>query len=470
MKFPVDFQANILKPHGRNFAAYLMIRFKNQSDNDPDWQNNIRAWLSKLAKDEYITSHKQQCQDTKQFKQDSDYQAFVVSIAISNTGFSRMGIDAPLSIKDGPFLNGMNRPQRILKLHDYDRKAIEQLYRIADTQHIGIDAVLSIAHNDLETLQEEVKRVKGESAFQKAVYHCFEEYGFLKKSKNAGELAIGPLGFSDGHSNAGDFKDAWEIAAVKEETADNQPEPSYGSFLAFRKMEVNMGYFEYLQQSLVKKIRESEHYQPDPNLDEKKEMERVQGFAAAQMAGRYNNGLPLILDSKPRAYKEWIDQGKAGKIPKDPAFNYGGKNDLRCPVHAHLRAINPRKKNKSSAPIIRRSLNFCSPEEYKKNNFKENNTIINVDIKGILFVSYQKSLSENFEPLFDNIRNHKDALAYRQRETDPIPQRDFSVNWGEPHKISQNIDGTELTSFKGGQYFYAPSLTFLTNLKKPPLA
>ncbi|NES82159.1 MAG: hypothetical protein F6K10_12590 [Moorea sp. SIO2B7] len=199
-------------------------------------------------------------------------------------------------------------------------------------------------------------------------------------------------------------------------------------------------------------------------------------------------------------------------------FNYGTGNDFhnnsdfKCPFHTHIRKMNPRGIEKgdivaagpyTNGPaaqrklrIVRRGVTYGLPNNKQKSllspstkgkleGYKE--LCKNLDIcfkegeEGILFLSFQSSIKNQFfvlqeyanlQNLGPNNRQEKSDIELVDIGLDPIigqgkdktiSQR-WSKEWNKEEQLDFHFSGYVIP--RGGEYFFAPSLSFLRSLKE----
>lgn len=407
-----DIQANILKGHGRKHAGLVFFSFKQGAA-----IHRKRELLVLFGRHE-VTSYHKQLLDTQMFKDGfTEGDCFVKCLYISRKGFTDLKVDPPLNTRDKSFEVGMNSASHTLKLGDYNTKR--------DPYLAGLDGLVLVAHSSKEQVKKEVARMRAIYLDPIANSHC--QYAEVETDENG--FFKDHFGYSDGMSTPRDESVLAEYALVKE--TGNY---SYGSFVAFRKIEQDLKHFEYMLYDLEVKLG--------------KRPKRGREYYMALLMGRFPNGTPLTRFSEERPVEKWIEND----------FDYEEDQEgSKCPLQAHIRMANPRGKDGNSPPkIVRRSMRYEDD-----------------DSKGLCFLSYQSSIDNNFVPLFKNMGvnngSKKDVITYR-----PLKQSDFlkfeasySINYGRPSDgfITQLIGGNYLTTFRGGEYFYAPSIPFLKDLE-----
>jgi Dyp-type peroxidase family len=219
-----------------------------------------------------------------------------------------------------------------------------------------------------------------------------------------------------------------EIALVRElypgvENSDSE----FGSYLAFVKIEQNVEVFEEKARELACSVFETNNPSSTQCDD-----------AKALIIGRKQNGKPLV-----------------GGTNGDNDFNESDDRDGKeWPFASHTRKMNPRQSEQSHRQIVRRG---CSYEE-------EGGTRV-----GILFQCFQASLQQQFEFLFRRWANFGSQPA-KGCGVDPLvgfdPQHRPQV-WPGAH-VPVEISG--LTTIRGGEYFYFPSIPSLKHLHKGDIA
>jgi len=204
--------------------------------------------------------------------------------------------------------------------------------------------------------------------------------------------------------------------ALIEEPYPGGDKPEYGSYLALLKIEQHIGEFTKAAQEFTSQLGLTS----DP-----------QCVAAKQLIiGRKINGQSLI----PGAGLNDFDATASGDV---------------WPYACHSRKMNPRTDEAKARRIVRRS---CL--------YKEEDRV------GVLFQSFQSSFREQFEFLFSNWANNPDQ-PHKSCGVDPLVGYDPSGSqqqWpnGKGGKVSVAIRG--LTTVRGGEYFYFPSIPSLQHL------
>jgi Dyp-type peroxidase family len=273
----------------------------------------------------------------------------------------------------------------------------------------------------------------------------------LSEGKGSGKgQPIEHFGYVDGRSQPlflkGDIDkeqggiDRWDPTAplslvlVPDPFAD--VEDSYGSYFVFRKLEQDVPAFN----EDVVALADTLDVPPD--------------LAGALAVGRFKDGTPVTLQR--------MDGLRDVNNFEYEHMDSGGH---RCPAHAHIRKVNPRGttpltslEDERKRRIVRRGIPYGERED------------VGTSPVGLLFMCYQSNIKEQFEFIqrtwADN-PNFPDHLVVAGTGDDPIIGQDTDANagqdwpkhWGESGRDSFNFGG--YVKLRGGEYFFAPSITFL---------
>jgi deferrochelatase/peroxidase EfeB len=189
-------------------------------------------------------------------------------------------------------------------------------------------------------------------------------------------------------------------------------------------------------------------------------------LAEAYIMGRFRDGTPVATSSSPQGYQKTPDDDFSYR--KKLIGNDGSRLDdtqaLRCPFGAHARKANPREDAQQRL-IARRGVLY---EDTRGNG----STIGH----GMLFMSFQSSLANQFEYI---IKNWINSVNYGQQMTgvDLLAgvgiNREYSrwyfpVRWNnDDPEAKVKLTGRELPAclrYLEGDYFFAPSISFLQGL------
>lgn len=431
-KLPLaDIQANILLAHGREHSWYLFIRFRGSDA-------SVRNWISDFAEDSRIgvTSTRQQLENRKARQADKKEKKAVLydgglltCFFLSNLGYRYLGFENERMPADDSFQKGMRNGAVNAALQDppsgyWERnyqRPIHAMIMLADDHEARLEARLEEIERRLWTSgagsilfmeKGEKLRVNG---------HPVEHFGYRDG------IAQPRLWGEDGQL----LKNRWRIALVEEGNG------RYGSYLVFRKLEQNVKAFH----------------------EELEELEKSAGISkentGAQAVGRFLNGSQLTLFD--RLSESFPDQ-----------FDYNEDNDgQKCPFHAHIRKANPRHPAliQDKREIIRRGVPYGERLPDLSDRPARG--------CGLLFTCYQASITEQFEHITKNWLNNP---GFPRAGTGPDPlvgqmitgrsPQSWNRGWNQPAGEKHDHGFREVVQLKGGRYFYAPSISFLANLKQ----
>jgi Dyp-type peroxidase family len=437
-----NLQGNIIKGHGRDHTAHVFIHF--DSNKIPE----IKAWLIALA-EETLTSCQLQLKQREIFKRNQIAAGLFASFYLSATGYKALGQKMP---GDTSFLAGMKSASIQAKLKDPVVSQWDEGYRHE------IDAMLLLAHDNMEELGKTLKDMITIISVFSEVVHI--EYGHAIRNQNGD--GIEHFGYADGVSqplflqdeiNALGKIDKWDpeapldLVLIKEEDGD---ETNMGSYFVYRKLEQRVKAFKLAEKALGEAL----HLEGE---DDKR--------AGAMLIGRFEDGTPVTELNRDGI----IGSGIANN------FNYDQDSDgARCPFHAHIRKSNPRGEGNPAATtefkshmIARRGIPF---------GHRDVNTDIDpsipqmpVDGVGLLFMCHQASIINQFEFIQTLWINNPD-FPKPAAGTDPLLGQgmlstgDFAAIWDDKNSLEQK-SFESFIDMKGGEYFFAPSLSFLKEMK-----
>ncbi len=481
MKTPVDpsdfktdrilknLQGNILKGHGRDHTTHLFIKFKPT----PEKIKEATKWIREFA-EEQVTSLKKQLEERDLFKTEKIPGGLFSSFFLTASGYRALGYeDVESKLADEAFLAGMKQRRKMLE--DPDSENWETGF--TEEHH----ALILLADDDTNRM----------GTFATALLKELEpfcvinaiEYGHVIRNKN--KDGIEHFGYVDGVSQPLFLKDEIEdynklhninannplkfnpaadveLVLLKDPYADqNVDKPSYGSYFVFRKLEQNVREFKKAEEAVGEKLF------PDHQDKSKREI------AGAYIVGRFEDGSPVVLDDE-------------DGIPNSGKFNNFDYSDDpsggRCPHFAHIRKTNPRAdftgaEDHKSHIMARRGIPF---------GHREVDTAIDPSPEqsptggvGLLFMSYQKSLTNQFEfiqikwannPTFPKHVDPSETgvdLIIGQPHQHPAGNYKFPLPYGTTTKKPASMD--QFVTMKGGEYFFAPSITFLKTIECPTL-
>lgn len=467
-----DIQGNILKSHARPHVKLLFLQFEAD-------QKEVKEWIRKVISP-LVTPFSDQLATTKAKKQNRteatsktaqralviDHDPLFCNFLLTSNGLKKLGLELPQEDGDA-FETGLEN--RIPS--DPPRADWETAY-----QH-SIDALLLLA-NDHDSIIEQTD-LEIRDTMQAVVKIVGTEIGRVIKGKKEGR-DLEHFGFADGISQPRFFiedlddKDttkAWDpfasldLVLLKDPNGKTfvdgitgEPVPSedgefgFGSYMVFRKLEQNVrGWNEE-----IARLANEHGIEPE--------------WLGAMAVGRFKDGTPTILGGTP---------GSVDRLSND--FNYAGdKKGLSCPFHAHIRKTNPREE--SAGPfgvtaeserahrIARRGIPYGRPAGAGEEAPSEN--------VGLLFMCFQSSISNQFEFMQQTWADNESFLnklfnqeAANDTGLDSVigqsTGQPINQTWGKKHGVDNDFASFSFGGFvrlKGGEYFFAPSISALKKL------
>jgi Dyp-type peroxidase family len=456
-------QGNIFKPHGRQHSAYLFVTF--QSGRSQEIREWIRAEIATC-----VTSAAKQIEAARLYHYKRVDAGLFVNFFLSYKGYELLGF-LPSQIppdKGDRFARGMkddtiNKALKDPKPDDWEpgyQKDIHTLIFLAADD-------LDLINRTLSTFTDQLKDL--------TVTHTVE-YG-VRWFAPDNDQDIEPFGYADGISQPLFLKedieeaqqggiDQWDPSAPLDLVLVEEPNSvvadSYGSFFVFRKLEQDVAGFHQRVEELAAALGTNTK------------------LAGAYVVGRFQDGTPVVVQD----HDQWVppEGTPEGKLDKFTNFNYA--NDMagsRCPFQAHIRKHNPRGdtvrvfegdyKFERNHRIVRRGVPYGEQPEPGENLTPP---------VGLLFTCYQSDIGNQFELLQKTWSN---ALHFVLQRTglDPISGQGEQLIGGQgwPSEYGNDSKAKDAqfdfppvpaddqlrtyVTLKGGEYFFAPSLGFLTN-------
>lgn len=447
-RFLENLQANILKAHGREETDYILLRFES----DPD---DAKAWIREFSR-RNVTSAKQQLDETDRLHRTKAVGGLVASLYLTARGYDVLGPEVGRFADPGSsFRSGMKHRAFALLARNRDPRPSEW-----EAPYRGeVHAMVALADDAAEVVEAKTQEVLEEVADVAEVL-TIESGTVLRNAK--GE-SIEHFGYVDGRSQPlflkvdldfekdGDGIDAWDPSAPLNLILVQDPftgeVDSFGSFLVFRKLRQDVAGFNTAVEELAARLAAD------------------QPLAGAMVVGRFKDGTPVTHQ-----------KGDGGGAFNN--FAYGADQvGNRCPFHAHIRKANQRGSNRllreeeeRRRRIVRRGIPYGirGPPGSEGRGGGE---------VGLLFTSFQSSISRQFEFIqrswVDN-PNFPEFLLIPGLNTgdDPLigqhPRgtQKWPRTWGQGGRIlgRRRFNFGDFVTLRGGEYFFAPSLSFLKNL------
>jgi hypothetical protein len=361
-----------------------------------------------------------------------------------------------------------------------------------------IHALLLIADDNVVSLLQTVNKTTRELYRLAQIVH--REDGFILK--NAQGEHIEHFGFVDGISQplfltrdiekakSKTFNNSWEnskwdsrapLSLVLVKDPNGKSTDSYGSYLVCRKLEQDVKAFIGAENFLADN--------PKSNLELNGDIE----LGAALMMGRFRDGTPLTMKGSPLTPEELPSNTKAGEFGD---FNYDNDTQgLKCPFHAHVRKTNPRGdtgrvdssgdtftealEKERNHRIARRAVSYGvdyqslpDGEKWGQKNFEPP-----VTDSGLFFLCFQADIANQFNFMQADWANTNNFVEVNVGVDPVIGQtqpgdgqadkanrtQQYPIAWGSENKKTINKFSLWV-HFKGGEYFFAPSISSLVNI------
>jgi Dyp-type peroxidase family len=412
-----DVQANILTAHGSPSVLHALVRFR------PETRVETAEWIGSFTRARVRSASEQVADPGAGLARRG-----LANVFLSAGGYRRLGLEPP---RERSFLGGMkaanlNDPA-VAEWEEPYRQDVDALVSLAYCE----PAALAAAESDLAALAAVADVVAVERGNE--LPGGREHFGFvegisqplfLDEEIAAARAACGP-------------KALWDPATNLDRVLVADPhgrEPhSLGSFFVFRKLEQDVAAFERNLRILGAAL----------GIDEE--------LAGAFIIGRFRDGTPVSLQDAPGG----------GAMN---GFSYADdKYGRRCPFHSHIRRVNPRgdldyitetpdRENR----IARRGLPYGRPGDPQV---------------GLLFGCFQSNINTQFEliqinwanfPDFPRVGIGPDPLIGQRNSWDHTAGHPWPAGWDGAEKVRVGLE--PCVTMKGGEYFFAPSLSFLENL------
>ena len=459
-----EVQAIILKPHGRNLVNCVFFRFDRQ---DPVAG---RQWMAALAQSQ-ITSADEQNRQTEAFRMAGKKidGEIITCCYLSHLGYKMLRIPQDLIPDDLIFEGRMHRAP-ISVLNDPPLKELQ-----ADFQR-AVDGMILLAGNNRSDLETRTRELVLSFRNTGAGAECFLEEGKrLFHRFGDRQLAVEPFGFRDGLSQPRFFHKDRPDEPVPD-SCKIVLDQNHGSYLVFRKLEQDVAKFNRKIGELATALNIS------------------RAMAEAQVVGRFKDGTPLTLFDDPTSVETREDRGKIAQFDDyalhDPqAIGYEeDPHGSKCPFHAHIRQVNPRNG------LLLSDADYDQPGQ---SDPEEEEVVLTRIVRrgipydhpggkvGLLFMSFQRTIkpqfirmqgkwanNPKFRPVLDGTKHPpKPGLdpLIGQRVPDAhaaaiYPPQQWNSAWGETRRGAFAF--SDVVTYRGGEYFYAPCLSFLRGIDK----
>jgi Dyp-type peroxidase family len=444
-----DLQGNILKGHGRHHTVNRFFTF------DKTKAKALKAALGSLARGGLITSSAKQLSATEAFRRGGPADTPTALFFLSFSGYKKLGIPDKQIPQGDAFRAGMKA--RGGNISDPAASQWEAGFQK------DIDALLLVGMPDAdeaEALADSLSasllaagasvpvEVAGHAIFN-AASEGIEHFGYVDgrsqplflKSEIDHEISV------DGASKWNPRFAALATVLVRDEGSAD--ENGYGSFFVFRKLRQNVKVFKEGEESLENAIAAAGG---DPTL------------AGPMVVGRFEDGTPLMVATTT------LGQAVTNN------FNYDDDPDgLICPFQAHIRKTNPRGDVRRNIPpasgsdvgdrqpiMARRGITYGGDRPRDDEGLPADRPM---DGFGLLFMAYQKSIEDQFEFTQRTWANNQNFVR-PGTGIDPVIGQGSRTpyNWPLPGGAGVSHPFDQAVTLLGGEYFFAPSISFLRAL------
>lgn len=463
-------QGNILKSHGRNIERHVFLKFKGPPA-------AVRAWIKGKIANRVLTAAAQFDQARQREANPAFDGGGVTLFFLTAEGYRFLGLNAQLfdsrAFRKGMKDQGDSLPEDVFSTGNKDPKPVRWETGYRHTIHamvqLGDDNEARLK-GSVATLQAELTNI--------ADILAIESGRALRRTVDKGKPTervepIEHFGYFDGISQpiftkpdldkyyaekkgtkgAGKWDPIASLDLVLTDDPFTAEVDAYGSYLVYRKLHQNVGQWD----DRVGACAQDVGHPPD--------------LIGAMAIGRFRDGTPVVNSSTPTA-----------KYTNDFVFKTADPKGFRCPAHAHARKVNPRGTTPSTSEaaerrrrIARRGIpygkpvpNICDAVETDPNKAAD---------RGLLFMCFQANVERQFEfiqrtwcdnPNFpDNVLN---IPFSNDTGDDPLIGQDnnekqrWPKKWGDEAAGRDKFNFESPVTFKGGEYFFAPSKPFLASL------
>lgn len=456
-----NLQSNILKPHGRNFVRHLFLKFTAAPAAVKGWLRQNVVPLVRTADSQFNPPPGQ------------DDGGLVGAFFLSASGYKKLGFSTNGFASDafrsgmktqsnsllGPLVGVENKDPEPKTWEEWSRDEIHALVTVADDDEAKVHAkatelVASVAGiarvlvvqegNVLRRLQPGGKPDEGEPVEHFGYRDGISQPIFTKAEIDKLRNANPPFDFAKWDPSA-----RLSLVLVDDPLSD-QPD-AFGSYLVYRKLAQNLRRFDESVAALSSALKVA------PEL------------AGALAVGRFKDGTPVVA----------FDKAGAGE-KNDFDFRHDDPEGARCPIHAHIRKVNPRGTtpftslaSEKRRRIARRGIPYGKPIGPEVAEFPASDPDPDLP-RGLLFLCFQANIEEQFEFIqrtwVDNVNFPRGLLFQKDTGDDPLVGQDrneaqrWPKRWGDPAAGTKAFNFESAIHLRGGEYFFAPSIPFLKAL------
>ena len=452
-----DLQGNILKGHGRHYTSNLFLRF------DEHRAAAARAFVSETSG--LVTTALHQLTQSHLYKMGQASTSTFFAFMLSAEGYAALGKQAALPEGEA-FRSGMKTRELnddMAKWDQHFKGRVDGMVLIAaetaeqrDRERDNFKARIAATNGAVRLLNPRFEE-DGNAIFNQPDNNGIEHFGYVDGGSQPLCLVEDIERERDQHGGIDVWDPTIALGQLLVRCPGGRLQVSHGSFFVFRKLEQNVRAFKRRKAELAEQIEDRQG----------KARGSIGELIGASVVGRFENGTP-----------ETLSDGAISPIPTGPIgvknnFNFAAdKNGLKCPFAAHIRKTNPRDDLADSKThlMARRGITYGVRTDLDDPSLVTKPT---GDV-GLLFMAYQSSIEDQFEftqrlwannaqflrPIFGGgDATGIDPLIGQPRG--PSGQR-WPQSWNS--KLTDGRPDDDFSGFvttKGGEYFFAPSISFL---------
>ena len=453
-------QGNILKGHGRPETVNIFFKL------DTTKALESRRALRDIGNFHLTSAHRQLLETDAYQKSGASGDTFVAAF-LSFAGYQALDRETSAPTGEPQFHDGMKHPSSLAavsdKLADWEvhfKGQIDGMILVGDMVRNRVrlkrDAIVDLLNEcNAKIVHEQIG-----SAIKNKADDGIEHFGYVD-GRSQPLMLVEDIDKEARTAGVARWDPQFSIDTALVKDLGGTDPISFGSYFIFRKLEQDVHGFKLQEELLADKL----------GLKKADARER----AGALVVGRFEDGTPVTLS----------DEASGLNPPND--FDYTGDAGSRCPFQAHIRKVNPRGGT-GSAPAERshimprrgipyeetlRSVHPSDlPDAETLAEFKRDVApLLPKKGVGLLFMAYNASLSRQF--VFTQ-QSWADKANFQEPNTgiDPVigqgtvagPGPQWSKDWDDPASATQAFDFHGFVTMRGGEYFFAPSLTFFKTL------
>lgn len=449
-KMLTDLQGNILKGHGRDHTTNLFLRF------DPSKKAVAKTFIQKVVAP-LLTDAAKQLKQAQIFKKTGKAGDVFVGFFLSATGYQALGIPAVKTPADPAFVSGLKARSGTLgdaAPANWDGEfqgEVHAIILIADDLQARVNNVRAGIDAKILAGVTVIGREDGE-VMRNANGDGIEHFGYVDGRSQPLMLKEDIKNEKDKMDGINKWNPSFGIGTALVPCPGAVSGTSFGSYLVFRKLEQDVRGFKTAEKQLANTLGLI-------SADEAR--------AGAMVVGRFEDGTPLVVQGTDGLHSPVRNNFD---ISSDPAGS-------KCPFQAHIRKSNPRGESvgqfasnleeERSHIMARRGITYGHRGVHPNDPIlTEHPELMPTGNVGLLFMAYQNNIGNQFEFTQKNWVNNPNFV--KPVGIDPVigqgagAAQMWPVTYGGTNTTSSLFSG--FVRMKGGEYFFAPCISFLKNL------